>query len=45
MVDLGLGKNMVRSARFWAQAADLQQIHRNKAIPPERLLYGAENDL
>ena len=21
MVDLGLGKNMVRSARFWAQAA------------------------
>ena len=23
MVDLGLGKNMVRSARFWAQAAGM----------------------
>ena len=26
MVDMGLGKNMVRSARFWAQAAGMTAL-------------------
>ena len=34
MVELGLGKNMVRSARFWAQTMGVISISKKQASTP-----------